>query len=192
MAVQHAEHCRADISGVPDSEVGVVPIFGGISWTDHEIVQIWYPSNAYHDEKGTLTGAYNFSKVAYEWGRMPIEERLAKAREGASNFGEAFGAGLRDGVAIAWQNMPHIKGGWVQWHVVEDAVTHFNVLAQGTGVKGDDNTASDPVFFVVGDQLSSLPGWQEGAIASSLNALSRMARPGFGDPHLRAPCPIPA
>ncbi len=47
---------------VPESEVGVVPIFGGISWTDHPIRQIWYPSNDFHGKKGVLTGAYNFSK----------------------------------------------------------------------------------------------------------------------------------
>ena len=186
ITVYHDEECDEDMMGVPDSEVGVVPIFGGISWTDNEIVQIWYPSDAYHDEKGVLTGAYNFSRIAFRWGEMKIEERLRKARQGAKLFGEAFGDGLQDGVAVAWQNMPYIKGGWAQWHVVEEAVAHFNVLDQGAGVHGSDGTLSDPVFFVVGDQLSSLPGWQEGAIASALNAISRMARPDLEIPHLSA------
>ena len=44
---------------VDSSEVGVVPIYGGISWTNHPITQIWYPSEAYHDQKGVLTGCYN-------------------------------------------------------------------------------------------------------------------------------------
>ena len=166
---------------VNKTEEGVVPIFGGISWTSHDIKQIWYPSNAYHDQKGILTGAYNFSKTAYKWGKMPVKKRLRKARQGAEQFNESFGKGLRDGVAIAWQNMPHIKGGWAQWHVVKNAVKHFNVLDQGTGVGG-----SDPVFFIVGDQVSSLRGWQEGAIASALNALSRMARPDLAIPHLKS------
>ncbi len=180
MTTRYDESCQEDIMGVPESEVGVVPIFGGISWTEHEIAQIWYPSDAYHDELGVLTGAYNFSDTAYEWGKMPIAERLKLARQGAAGFGKVFAAGLRDGVAIAWQNMPHIKGGWAQWHVVEHAVKHFNVLDQGTGV----GEMSDPIFFVIGDQVSSLPGWQEGAIASALNALSRMARPDLEIPHL--------
>lgn len=184
MVTRHDPSCDAEHVGVEDSEVGVVPIFGGISWTDHDIVQIWYPSDAYHDEKGVLTGAYNFSKTAYRWGKLSVEERLELARQGAKLFGEAFGEELRDGVAIAWQNMPHIKGGWVQWHVVKEAVSHFNVLDQGTGIVDAEGNESDPVFFVIGDQLSSLPGWQEGAIASALNALSRMARPDLEIPHL--------
>ncbi len=168
--------------GVQESEVGVVPIFGGISWSQSDIVQIWYPSNAYHDEKGVLTGAYNFGETARKWGFLSVDKRLNKARKCAANFGEAFAKGLHDGVAIAWQNMPHIKGGWAQWDVLGADATHcFNTLAQGTGVTG---ARGEPSFFIVGDQMSSLPGWQEGAIASALNALSRVSNPKRKVPHL--------
>lgn len=181
---------KEHLMGVPNSEVGVVPIFGGISWTDHEILQIWYPSNAYHDEKGVLTGAYNFGSTAFKWGKMSVSERLKNARQGAERFNKKFGQELHDGVAIAWQNMPYIKGGWAQWHVVDDvtgkAVQHFNQLVQGSGVYSSKGRLSKPVFFIIGDQVSSLPGWQEGAIASALNAISRICRPDLEIPHLDA------
>lgn len=182
---------KEHVMGVPSSEVGVVPIFGGISWTDHEILQIWYPSNAFHDEKGVLTGAYNFQSTAFKWGKLSTSERLKRARTGAERFSKKFGQALDDGVAIAWQNIPHIKGGWAQWHVVDEvtkgnAVVHFNQLVQGTGVYGSGGRLSKPVFFIIGDQVSSLPGWQEGAIASALNAISRICRPDLKIPHLYA------
>lgn len=158
---------------VDDSEVGVVPIFGGISWTDDPITQIWYPSDAYHDRRGVLTGAYNFAADAARAGHMSVDDRLREARKGAARFGAAFAEGLEHGVAIAWQNMAHIKGGWAQWHNVADSVRHYNHIIQGTAVDGADR----PSFFIVGDQVSSLPGWQEGAIVSALNAISRLARP---------------
>ena len=165
-----------DMEGVEKSEIGVVPIFGGISRTDDEIVQIWYPSNDYNDQKGVLTGCYNYSLNAYTMGLMPIDQRLDRARQGAKLFGDKFGDGLQNGLAIAWQHMPYIKGGWAQWHLVgtdtSESVDHFNELSQGSGING-----SAPNFFIVGDQLSSIPGWQEGAIASALNALSRAAYP---------------
>ena len=170
-------------SGVLDSEIGVVPIFGGISWTENPITQIWYPSTGYQDQKGTLTGCYNFSRHAFDMGKKTVTERLELARDGARLFGQAFGDGLEYGVAIAWQNMPYIKGGWAQWHTVgksdKESVGHFNKLIQGTSIDGDENVN----FFIVGDQLSSLPGWQEGAIASALNAVSRAV-----DPTLAIPC----
>lgn len=165
-----------------DSEVGIVPIYGGISWTEDSITQIWYPSNAYHDRKGVLTGAYNFGENAATFGHLSVAERLRKARAGAALFGEKFAAGLDRGVAIAWQNMAHIKGGWAQWNYVKDSVRHYNHIIQGTGVDGGNK----PCFFIVGDQVSSLPGWQEGAIASALNAISRLARPDLILPYLSA------
>ena len=173
---------REDNLQVEDSEVGVVPIFGGISWTDNEIQQIWYPSTAYQDQKGVLTGAYNFGEIAHRWGTWPVEKRLEHARNDARKFGKAFGDGLQDGLAIAWQNMPHIKGGWAYWQAVGDAdyaTDQFNAIAQGSGVTDPETgKTGDANFFVVGDQISSLPGWQEGAIASAINAVSRMAEPG--------------
>jgi len=180
--VSHDKELDCDVMVIPDSEIGVVPIFGGISWVEHPIVQIWYPSSGYHDQKGTLTGCYNFSQNAFDMGNEPISVRLKIARQGAALFGEAFAKGLQHGIAIAWQNMPYIKGGWAQWHYVENSVHHYNQLVQGTGVDGSDK----PNFFIVGDQVSSLPGWQEGAIASALNALSRLERPDYLLPHLES------
>lgn len=171
---------HVEVNDIPDSEQGVVPIFGGISWTDSEIQQIWYPSTAYQDQKGVLTGAYNFDEVAYRWGKMDVEQRLDKAREDARKFSDPFANGLEDGLAIAWQNMPHIKGGWAYWQSVgEDATEHFDTIAQGSAVKSTDNSLSVPNFFIVGDQISSLPGWQEGAIAAALNCISRIADPSI-------------
>jgi monoamine oxidase len=176
----HADAAGAEVLTCDDSEKGVVPIYGGISWTDNPITQIWYPSSAYHDRKGVLTGAYNFADNAARFGRMPVAERLEEARAGAALFDKEFAAGLERGVAIAWQNMAHIKGGWAQWSNVRDSVRHYNEIIQGTGVDGSEK----PCFFIVGDQVSSLPGWQEGAIASALNAITRLARPDLELPHL--------
>lgn len=177
---RHAGDHNHPVITVDDSEVGVVPIYGGISWTDHPITQIWYPSTAYHDQKGVLTGAYNFAQDAANFGHMSVEERLHEAREGAARFSPEFAKGLEHGVTIAWQNMAHIKGGWAQWSYVEENVTHYNHIIQGTGINGSEQ----PIFFIVGDQVSSLPGWQEGAIASALNAISRLTRPDLKLPHL--------
>ncbi|MEM8962156.1 MAG: amine oxidase, partial [Acidobacteriota bacterium] len=182
---RHDAATDAEVEEVQASEVGVVPIFGGISWTEHPITQVWYPSEAYHDQKGVLTGAYNFGNDAHQAGRMPVAERLDDAREGAALFNEPFAEGLGKGVAIAWQNMPYIKGGWAQWNTLgDDATDHFNELTQGTEIISADGARTAPVFFIIGDQLSSLPGWQEGAIASSVNALNRMTRPDLEVPYL--------
>ena len=156
---------------------GDVPIYGGISRTTHEIGQIWYPSDNYHAELGVLTGAYNYGQVAQEWGFKAPQERLRLARDGARSLGgDAFADGLKHGLAIAWQNIAHIQGAWAQWHVLGDHATkHFNRLVQG-----------DNGFYIVGDQMSNLSGWQEGAVASAINAVRLITSDNYFVPKLAA------
>ncbi len=119
---------------------------------------------------------------------MTNAERLENAREGAARFGKKFANGLEDGVSIAWQNVPYIKGGWPRWQTLgdpDDAVKAYNDIAAGTHV-------IDPVwktkknFFMVGDQVSSLPGWQEGAIIGALHAVQLATYPDVPLPQLSA------
>ena len=159
----------------PDIHGSRVPIFGGISWTNQEIRQIWYPSDGYNSKLGVLTGAYNFREDAKKWGELDPEERLSKAREQAGNIGGPdFAEGLQYGIAIAWQNMPYQKGGWAQWDTVKkDRVIHYNNLTHG-----------NKNFFIIGDQLSSMAGWQEGAVLSAINAVNCLADPAYRLPRL--------
>lgn len=162
--------------------VGDVPIYGGISWSSDEIAQIWYPSEEYHAELGVLTGAYNFSAVAKKWGDLEPEERLELARNGARNLGgDDFADGLKHGLAIAWQNIPHQKGGWAQWSTLgEKKEDYFNTLT-----KGDlPDSRGNNTFYIVGDQLSHLTGWQEGAVASALNAVCQLCDPEYTVPEI--------
>ena len=154
-----------------------VPIYGGISKTTHAITQIWYPSSTreIYLDQGVLTGAYNFGNNARMWGGLLPEERLLRARNGAEELaGNDFAASLHDGITIAWQNIQHIEGGWAQWQNVsaylDDSIGScmniYNTLACG------DRGEHGNWFLICGDQLSQLPGWQEGAVMSALNVIN--------------------
>jgi monoamine oxidase len=136
-----------------------IPIFGGISYTSHPMTQMWYPSNQFHDEWGVLTGAYNYGTDAETWGNLSPQTRLSEARKGAEELhGTAFAKGLQHGITIAWQNIPTQKGGWADWSQV--GKTEREQLTIMNGIRKGDNG-----FFVIGDQVSWLPGWKEGAVA---------------------------
>ncbi|MFF6841354.1 hypothetical protein ACFY8X_21585 [Streptomyces tanashiensis] len=63
------------------------------------------------------------------------------------------------GITIAWHKVPYQLGGWPEWNPDrEDHRTAYRQLLQPEG--GD-------VFYVTGDQISPLPGWQEGAMMSA-------------------------
>jgi monoamine oxidase len=85
-------------------------IYGGISFIDHIITQMWYPSSNYFTKKGTLTGAYNFDNDAVQLSKMSLKERLAVGREGAIRLHPEFSddriVPQELSLSIAWQNVP--------------------------------------------------------------------------------------
>jgi monoamine oxidase len=143
-------------------------IYGGISWIDHPITQMWYPSYDYFTAKGTLTGAYNYDDVARRFGALGLGERLAEARRGATRLHPEFAdpAVVPEelGLSIAWHNVPFQRGGWAEWDdSAADADAYERLLAP------------DRRFHVVGDQVSTLPGWQEGAMMSAEHVIEQIA-----------------
>ena len=169
-------------------------IYGGISWTsaaldegpaaDISIEQIWYPSTDYFSQKGTLTGAYIHDKEgndqATRFGQLPISERLAFAKELGAKLHPEFADNsivpTELGISVAWQNVPWLAGGWPRWvrdeaHSAQDA--HYRRLLLPAPMPAPDAEGPTPpgAFFIVGDQASTLPGWQEGAMMSAEHAV---------------------
>jgi monoamine oxidase len=143
-------------------------IFGGISWIDHPITQMWYPSSGYFSKgPAILTGAYNYDApgrpVATRFGNLSLNERLTVAVQGAKRLHPEFAdyVEIRKGLSIAWQHVPHIGGGWAEWdpNDKEQGIAYRRLLSP------------DGRFHVGGDQVSYLPGWQEGAVLSAYHGV---------------------
>ena len=56
-------------------------IYGGISNTNDDITQIWYPNYDFFSQRGILTAAYAFDKPATRLGALPPEDRIKAALE---------------------------------------------------------------------------------------------------------------
>jgi monoamine oxidase len=143
-------------------------IYGGISYIDHEIVQMWYPSDEFSSGRpATMTGAYNYGAVAETFGEKNLATRLNDARSGAVRLHPEYAdtnlVPQSKGISIAWQNIAYQRGGWSDWKT--DQTQPYQRLL-----------FPDRRFFVVGDQMSTLPGWQEGAMMSSEWVLDRMRK----------------
>lgn len=138
-------------------------IYGGISRVDNEIEQIWYPSNDYFSAKGTLTGAYASHENGTALGNMTHTERLNLARWTGAKLHPEFRDDAivpqRLGLSIAWQREPYQRGAWAGWDPKE--------LPHKEWYEALLNTQGHGRFIVVGDQVSVLPGWQEGALMSA-------------------------
>ncbi|MGC1527524.1 MAG: FAD-dependent oxidoreductase [Phormidesmis sp.] len=141
-------------------------IYGGISWTERDITQIWYPSTGFHSNKGIVVGAYIWdNEIGNAWGLLSPEERTAKAIESGSALhpGYADEVSTAAGMTIAWENVPYSEGGWAEWED-EQREAAYKVLLQPDG----------PIFLA-GEHLSYLTGWQEGSVRSALLAVEGIA-----------------
>lgn len=132
-------------------------IYGGISWTDPEILQMWYPSGGFGESQGILVGSYLFGgSHATTFANLSPEARIELALSRGERIHPQYRQNLSRGISIAWSKVPYTYGGW--------ASSAPSTLLQ----------APDGPFMFAGDHLTYLPGWQEGAVISALNALNNL------------------
>ncbi|MBV8925754.1 MAG: flavin monoamine oxidase family protein [Bradyrhizobium sp.] len=139
-------------------------IFGGISYTDLPIRQIAYPNTGYNRSgRGVLLGAYLFDGAnAYEFSAMPPAERVARAVEFGAAIHPPYKSEFENGIAVAWHRVPFTLGCSGDWSE-EARKDHYANLCQ-----------IDGRIVLAGEHASALPAWQEGAILSALDAISRL------------------
>jgi monoamine oxidase len=66
------------------------------------------------------------------------------------------------GLSIAWQNVPWQLGGWADDWSCDNAIPQILLKPEGR-------------FWVAGDQVSYLSGWQEGAVRSAHHVIAGIA-----------------
>lgn len=132
-------------------------IYGGITWADPEILQIWYPNNGFGNAQGILVGSYLFGgSDAQQFAALSPQQRIELALSRGERIHPQYRENLSRGISVAWQKVPYSYGGW--------AVSTPSTLLQ----------QPDGPFLFAGDHLTYLPGWQEGAVISAMNALQNL------------------
>ncbi|MCC5885350.1 MAG: flavin monoamine oxidase family protein [Gammaproteobacteria bacterium] len=150
-------------------------IYGGISWTNQDITQIWYPPGGFHSPKGILLGAYTFGDAGGEkFANMTPAQRIDVAIEQGERLHPGYRGYIENGVSVPWHRMNHMLGCSARWRP-EDRRLHYARLQQPVGA-----------HYMVGDQISYHPGWQEGAVRSAHFALADIDRRVQADLALQA------
>ncbi|MEQ8446534.1 MAG: flavin monoamine oxidase family protein [Pelagibacterium sp.] len=136
-------------------------IYGGISYTNLPISQISYPSNDYFsDGPGVLLGGYSWGATAYQFNALPPEERVAKAVEYGAQIHPQYTEEFSNGISVSWHRVPWVLGCYGLW---SDKEAQYATAA-----------AMDGRTLMAGEHISYLPAWQEGAILSALDAITRL------------------
>jgi monoamine oxidase len=140
-------------------------IYGGITYTDLPISNISYPSTGFFSrDKGVLLGAYIWGIDAAEFTAMAPQERVAKAVEYGAHIHPQYRDEFDSGVAVAWHRSPFTMGCFGIW-TPEARAKHYPNLCNFDGR-----------IVLAGEHASYLPGWQEGALVSALDAIDRLHR----------------
>ncbi|WP_226896220.1 flavin monoamine oxidase family protein [Polymorphobacter sp. PAMC 29334] len=139
-------------------------IYGGISFTDRPISMISYPSTGLHSAgPAVILGAYTFGPASYKFAGMTPDARVAEALEQGSVFHPGkYKENFTAGASWAWSRSPFTLGCCAQWN--EDTrKEHYQTL-----VKVDDR------IVLAGEHASYIGCWMEGALLSSLDAITRL------------------
>ncbi|MEU4399986.1 flavin monoamine oxidase family protein [Micromonospora orduensis] len=133
-------------------------IYGGITQTDLDLNQIWYPSYDFHARRGVVVGYYNYGEQAEAYGALTPNARTARAVEqGVKIHGRKYRSELASAFSVAWNRMPYLEGAWA---FAQD-VNSYELLLQPAG----------RVYFA-GDWLTNAVAWQHGAFLSARTAVT--------------------
>ena len=144
-------------------------IYGGISWINAPIQQIWYPPHGIHKAKGIILAAYNFGG-GMGFTKMSQAERVEAALAQGEKLHPNYREMVEKPITIAWHRMNHMLGCSARWGSgfggwSPQVQTLFDRLQQPT---------SGGRHYFIGDQMAYHGAWQESAIASAHWALADM------------------
>lgn len=134
-------------------------IFGGLSWTDLPIGEVWYQNNGFFSKRGVMNGYYIFGPTSDLVGKMSPEERTQFALEHGSKIHPQYKEEFEKAFSCNWATIPHIEGCLA--HFPQAMIkTFYPFLIKPEGE-----------LYLAASWASHLGGWQAGAFESARNAV---------------------
>ncbi|MBD5778735.1 flavin monoamine oxidase family protein [Pelagicoccus sp. NFK12] len=130
-------------------------IYGGISWTNLPVAEIWYPSNGFMGKKGIMGGYYVFGPTSDQLGRMTPEQRLEFALSHGEKVHPQYREEFETAFSVNWSSIPHIEGCLA--HFPQAMLKTFYPLL----IKPEGE------LYLAASWASHLGGWQAGAFEAA-------------------------
>ncbi|WP_404333047.1 flavin monoamine oxidase family protein [Mesobacillus maritimus] len=137
-------------------------IIGGMTTTNMDINQIWYPSYGYLSQKGVVIGYYNFGQDAVKYGDMSLKQREAAALAQGTKIHPQYTKEMEHSFSVAWHKINYNEGGWASYSA-SDRQNYYPILNQPQGR-----------IYLAGEHLSYMTGWMSGAFESARVAVSEI------------------
>jgi monoamine oxidase len=137
-------------------------IYGGITHTNNQLTQIFYPSYDYLSGKGILIGYYNFNEKAVATGNLSYQEREKLALEKGSLIHPQYHKEFETSFAVSWHKTKYNLGGWALYSA-EERQTLYKALLPPDG----------QVYFA-GEHMTYLNAWMAGALESARSVVAAL------------------
>jgi len=144
-------------------------IYGGITFTNLPISVMSYPSTGYFSKgPAVMLGGYMFGPAAYDFAGMTPQERVQEALKQGAQIHKQYPAEFSNGVGVAWSRMPWTLGCCSMWSE-QARRAHYKTLV-----------TMDGRIVLAGEHASYVGCWQEGALLSSLAAITQLHQRAVG------------
>lgn len=137
-------------------------IYGGITHTNNELTQVFYPSNDYLSKKGILVGYYNFNDKARRTGELTYQQREKLALEKGRLIHPQYDKEFETSFSVSWHKTPYTMGGWALYNS-ETRKTFYKALL-----------VPDRNVYFAGEHLTYLNAWMAGAFESARKVVTEL------------------
>ena len=137
-------------------------IYGGISKTNQDITQIFYPSYGFLGGKGVLKGYYNFHQRAEVLGALTPAQRQEAALTQGGRIHPQYVREFDNATSIYWPKVPHSLGGWAHYAEAERRDLYPHLLEP------------DGPYYFAGEHISYQTAWMAGAFLSAQYVVEKL------------------
>ncbi len=130
-------------------------IYGGITHTNNELTQIFYPSYDYLGKKGILIGYYNFNDKAKKVADLDLKQREKLALDKGRLIHPQYDQEFENSFSVSWSKTPYNMGGWALY-TTDSRQSHYKALLQ-----------PDKNVYFAGEHMTYLNAWMAGAFESA-------------------------
>jgi monoamine oxidase len=157
-------------------------IYGGLEFVSEGCSPIWLPSAGLTSERGVLVAGYDEINGT-PFADLPIQQKFAASRASVERLHPGHGKELEKPIFVGWGHVPWNEGAWISsygptqaQHDSSEPIALAHPLSGAYENHGYETLLQPdgPIYFV-GDHVSHLVGWQEGAALSSLRAISMLS-----------------
>ena len=135
-------------------------IYGGITHTNNELTQLFYPNNDYLGKKGILLGYYNFNEKANLVGELSAADREKLALKKGALIHPQYPQEFEKSFSVSWHKVKYNQGGWAVYTSDQRKTVYEPLL-----------TPEKNVYFA-GEHLTYLNAWMAGAFESARSTVT--------------------